>query len=293
MSFYPTVIPDDTNYPDRTDDVDWIYAARYNEIKNEVIALCKELGISPSGASATLVARLALLALKSNVLEKDNTTAFTPDTDYKPATKKYVDDNAYGLKYPAFVYDVEGNKYCTVLIGQQLWMAQNLRVEQDPAGGAITSYLYTGADEEKEGRLYTWDDMMNGDGEGGQGLAPDGWHIPTDAEFKELERYLGMKQSQVDALEWRGVNEGKMLKSLDPVAAVASNGLNTFGFNALLTGNRNTDSNYYSRGTRTYLWSSTVGTTGAWLRRLYSTESNVARYDYDKANGFSVRCLKD
>lgn len=60
MSYYPTAIPNTTNYPDRTDDVDWIYAARYNEIKNEVIALAKELGVSPSGSQATVVARLNL-----------------------------------------------------------------------------------------------------------------------------------------------------------------------------------------------------------------------------------------
>jgi len=92
MSIYPAAIPNDTNYPDKTDDVDWIYAKLYNDLKEEVLALCKELGISPSGASATLVARLALLALKSNVLEKDNASAFTPDHDYEPATKKYVDE---------------------------------------------------------------------------------------------------------------------------------------------------------------------------------------------------------
>ena len=94
MAIYPAIIPTNTDYPNRTDDVHWVYAARYNEIKNEVIAICAELGISPSGASATVVARLALLALKSNVLELDNTTPFTPDADYEPATKKYHDDNS-------------------------------------------------------------------------------------------------------------------------------------------------------------------------------------------------------
>lgn len=94
MAFYPTAIPNTTNYPNRTDDVDWLYAERYNEIKNEVIALCTELGISPSGGSATVLIRLATLALKSNVLELDNVSAFTPDADYEPATKKYVDDAA-------------------------------------------------------------------------------------------------------------------------------------------------------------------------------------------------------
>lgn len=93
MPYYPTAIPTDENYPDRSDDVDWIYAARYNEIKNEVLAALAELGISPSGSSDTLAERLTLLALKSNVLELDNTTPFTPDADYEPATKKYVDDS--------------------------------------------------------------------------------------------------------------------------------------------------------------------------------------------------------
>lgn len=58
MPYYPTAIPNTTNYPNRTDDIDWIYAVRYNEIKNEMIALCAELGISPSGGYATVVARL-------------------------------------------------------------------------------------------------------------------------------------------------------------------------------------------------------------------------------------------
>lgn len=102
MAYYPTAIPNSTNYIDRTDDVHWIYAARYNEIKNEVLALCKELGISPSGGSATVVARLALLALKANVLELDNTTPFTPSGDYHPVTKKYFDDNAAPLDSPVF-----------------------------------------------------------------------------------------------------------------------------------------------------------------------------------------------
>lgn len=61
MPIYPTAIPDSGDYPDRVDDVDWIKAARYNEIKKEVIAICAELGISPSGSEATVAARLTAL----------------------------------------------------------------------------------------------------------------------------------------------------------------------------------------------------------------------------------------
>lgn len=89
---YPGAIPTAEDLPDRVDDVDWLYAARYNELKKELRAALIELGTDPSGASATIKDRLTLLALKTNVLELDNTTPFTPDADHEPATKKYVDD---------------------------------------------------------------------------------------------------------------------------------------------------------------------------------------------------------
>jgi len=68
MAIYPTGIPTNTNYPDRVDEQDWIKAARYNEIKKEVLALCTELGISPSGAYATVKARLDAVSFPSGVI---------------------------------------------------------------------------------------------------------------------------------------------------------------------------------------------------------------------------------
>lgn len=91
---YPTAIPTLTDLPDRVDGVDWVDAARYNELKKELRAALAELGTLPKGASADVKTRLGLLALKSNVLELDNTTVYTPTANYHPATKKYVDDAA-------------------------------------------------------------------------------------------------------------------------------------------------------------------------------------------------------
>jgi len=100
---YPTAIPTTDDLPNRADDVDWLYAARYNELKKELRAIMIELGISPSGASADVATRLGLLVLKSNVLELDNTTPFTPDADHEPATKKYVDDSVPSVPSDAVI----------------------------------------------------------------------------------------------------------------------------------------------------------------------------------------------
>ena len=61
---YPAAIPDEvTDLPDRLDDIDWIEAARYNELKKELVAVMTELGTDPAGASTDVKTRLALLAL--------------------------------------------------------------------------------------------------------------------------------------------------------------------------------------------------------------------------------------
>jgi len=134
MSIYPAAIPDNGDYPERTDDVDWIYAERYNEIKNEVIAICAELGINPRGASADVVTRLALLALKTNVLEKDNITEFVPSADYHPATKKFVDDSVFD---PAIPGEIGGTTPAAGTFTDLLMttgLAANLRMFANAAG---------------------------------------------------------------------------------------------------------------------------------------------------------------
>jgi len=58
VSLYPSTIPDTSDYPDRQDDIDWVTAERYNEIKNEVLAICQELGVLPKGSYSSVRARL-------------------------------------------------------------------------------------------------------------------------------------------------------------------------------------------------------------------------------------------
>jgi len=134
--------------------------------------------------------------------------------------------------------------------------------------------------------------MQGSTTEGAQGICPVGFHIPTDTEWKTLETYLGMTQAQADATGWRGTTQGTKLKEGG-----------TSGFNAPLSGYRDTPTGYYppyfqdvggvfayqSKGT--YLWSSTMSGANAWQRGLEKTPATAYRGNNPQAVGFSVRCL--
>jgi len=103
------------------------------------------------------------------------------------------------------VTDIDGNIYETVQIGNQLWMAENLKVTHyqnsdeipyiynDPQHGAYTNYSNNAENLAVYGRLYNWFGVNDE-----RGLCPDNWHIPSDDEFKSLEMYLGMSESEAN-----------------------------------------------------------------------------------------------
>ncbi len=127
--------------------------------------------------------------------------------------------------------------------------------------------------------------------EGAQGICPTGWHVPTDTEWKTLEMALGMTQTEADAIDWRGADQGNQLKT----AADCSGGINcgSSGFLALLAGIRVTDGSFLFRGTSPFFWSSTESGSSAWDRDLYLLEARVTRFTLPNAFGVSVRCVKD
>lgn len=207
------------------------------------------------------------------------------------------------------VTDVDGNVYQTVQIGNQEWMAENLKVTRYRNGEAIpnvTGYsewqgLINGAYSNFEnndnyvstyGRLYNWyavDDSRN--------IAPAGWHVATDAEWKQLEMYLGMSQTEADDSGWRGTDEGGKLKEAGTTHWNSPNtgATNSSGFTALPGGYRGNGGTFYSMGYSAYFWSSTEGGSNyAWYRTLGYYGSAVGRYSYgDRRYGFSVRCVRD
>lgn len=206
------------------------------------------------------------------------------------------------------VIDIEGNNYKTVKIGDQWWMAENLKVTKYRNGDAIPNvtndtewanlstggycnYEHNEANVAIYGRLYNWyaiNDPRN--------LAPEGWHVPTDEDWKKLEMYLGMSRSEADKSFIRGTNEGGKLKETGTAHWSEPNegATNESGFSALPGGARSSDGQIGNMGNYALFWASTtLNNFYAWGRRLNYNNSGVYRIDFSKPSGFSMRFVKD
>jgi len=196
----------------------------------------------------------------------------------------------------------DGQTYKTVTIGNQTWMAENLKylpsVSPSSEGSSSSPYYYvygykgTSVSEAKAtknyaryGVLYNWPAAVN--------ACPAGWHLPSDDEWKTLEMYLGMSQSEADGISWRGTDEGKKMKSTSGWYS-NGNGTNSSGFNALPGGYRSGDGSFYDLGNFGIWWPATeYNSNDAWYRRLSYSYDGVDRYHNYKGYGFNVRCVRD
>lgn len=218
------------------------------------------------------------------------------------------DPNCCESDCPPTVTDYDGNTYFTVEIGSQCWMAQNLKITHYRNGDPIPNvtdagtwyWLSTGAycdynndpgNVETYGRLYNWNAVDDS-----RSIAPEGWHVPTDSEWKQLEMYLGMSQAEADATGQRGTDEGGKLKEMGTMHWNSPNtgATNESGFTALPGGYRSNGGNFGNVGVTAYFWCSTeLGSVSAWARLLGYSYSKVYRQHYNKQDGFSVRCVRD
>ena len=169
---------------------------------------------------------------------------------------------------------------------EQMWAKEDLKVthfrngepiplvQDDDEWSKLTTAAYCVT---KEGNyLYNWYAVNDP-----RGLAPEGWHVPTDEEWTALTDHLGgedvagknMKSSHSDDLSW--------------------NGNNSSGFSGLLGGLRFNNGDFHYAGDYGYWWSSSPYDSYAWYRELSSGNDYVNRYSGNLQNGFSVRCLMD
>lgn len=209
------------------------------------------------------------------------------------------------------VTDADGNIYKTIKIGNQWWMAENLKSTKYSNGALIQSVTdetewsnlskgaYCNFDNKPDnavtyGHLYNWYAINDSNK-----LAPTGWHIPSDEDWKILERELGMSEAQSNEFGWRGGNEGDKLKIEAPKGWTEVSpvwGTNTSGFTALAGACRLFNGGIAEPGlfACAFWWtSSSSSNKEAYYRHLDKKNSAIFRSYTYKNYGFSVRCVKD
>ena len=202
-----------------------------------------------------------------------------------------IDDPCDGIT----TINYEGQTYNIVGIADQCWMKENLNYET----GNSWCYNENPTNCTTYGRLYDWATIMNGETSsntvpsGVQGICPSGWHLPSDEEWKTLEMYLGMSQSEANNTGWRGTDEGKKLKSTSGWDS-GGNGTDAVGFSALPGGNCDLGGHFSGLGYFGDWWLATeYSSTRAWVRGLPYNTDKINRGNSYKEYGFSVRCVKD
>jgi len=193
--------------------------------------------------------------------------------------------------------DIDGNSYKTVQIGNQIWMAENLKVTHYRNGeaipnitsrdewskletGAYCSYDNKPAFAETYGLLYNWyavDDNRR--------LAPKDWRIPSDEDWQQFidflggDRIAGGKLKENGIRHWQSPNKGAT---------------DEYGFSALPGGYRYKNGSFDNLLIFTYFWSATKCRKNfAWRRVMFYNDIDISRYNNHKQNGFSVRCIRD
>lgn len=214
------------------------------------------------------------------------------------------------------VTDIDGNTYSTVIIGDQEWMAENLRVSRYRNGDALLFdqpfkewqkssegiWAYYDNDQSYNnlyGKLYNWYATIDS-----RGLCPTGWRVPTDEDWQILTEF-------VDPNAWGNNNTlGTKLKSRrqvnSPLGGEYSTnvhprwdehstkyGTDNFGFGALPGGTYTQGNSFTHLGQFAYFWSTTESQEKqAWVRSIKFSNRGMSRGQYLKSIGLSVRCIK-
>ena len=199
----------------------------------------------------------------------------------------------------------DSSSYSTVQIGNQCWMSANLNLGtmisssyNQANNDTIEKFCYNDQEDSCDvyGGLYQWNEMMNYvSASGAQGVCPTGWHIPSDAEWKTMEMALGMSQQSADSTDWRGTNEGGMLKDTGTIYWNTPNtgATNSSGFTALGTGFRTATSSFDYLKNRGTIWTSSQTGGLPLIRRLDFNTSKIYRNTSQYNKGRTVRCVRD
>ncbi len=238
-----------------------------------------------------------------------NLTGLTPNTNFH--IRAYATNSvgtAYGpdLSFTTLntsstsVTDIDGNTYQLVTICSQVWTKSNLNVSKyrngdiipqvtDPTlwtnltTGAWCYYANTTANGTTYGKLYNWYAVNDP-----RGLAPVGFHVPSNAEWDTLRACLGG-----DALAGGAMKEAGNAHWIANTDATNSSGFTGLPGGALYQGDLGITGTFQGIGEYGYFWSTTPVLTSAWYRQLHNFNGYIVKASLYNQNGFSVRCIKD
>ena len=198
--------------------------------------------------------------------------------------------------------DINGNTYQVVKIGNQWWMAENLKVIHycngdaipnvtdnttwfNLSNGAYCNYANNPDNVATYGRLYNWYTVNDS-----RGIAPEGWRVAGNADWNTVANNLGGHSVAGGKMKTTGTIEEETGLWHYPNTGAT----NESGFSALPGGYRLADGNFYDLGYSTFFWSSSeLNSSHAWYQVLFYLLEDVRRYDEFKQDGFSVRCVRD
>ena len=204
------------------------------------------------------------------------------------------------------VTDIDGNNYGSVIIGNQEWMSENLKVSRyrngDPiptnlsdvawastTSGACAIYDNDASNNTTYGKLYNWYAVADP-----RALCPTGWHVPGDLEWYSMENFLDTSINDPNLSSIRGSVIGSRLKAISSLWLSGSSGSNNLsGFSALPGGGRLNNGPFSSIGNLGVWWSGSANSELLSWARLIDSDTYNTRGTWNKSTGMSVRCLKD
>jgi len=215
-----------------------------------------------------------------------------------------LEDVNHDIVFPdvfKFEDERDGKEYSALKIGSLDWMVENLAYlpyVDDPAEVSSVKklyyvYSYEGGDVNeakgteyfgKYGVLYNWRAAIN--------ACPEGWRLPTDDDWKSLEMYLGMDESELEMENWRSFGDiGIKLK--DSIGWLSGYGDNSSWFNAKPGGYNGYDGGSFGEGSAASFWASVkCSDQFAWCRSLSANEIGIFRSCAYTRYGYSVRCVR-
>ena len=293
-----------------------LFSGNYNDLTNKptIPTVPSNVSVFNNDAHYITEAQLnALLATMNNTIDSlRNRIGELEMHQTQPQTDTAIMAHAcLGL---ATVTDYDLNVYNTVQIGNQCWMRENLRSTHYADGTAIaagttssttTAYYYPLQGDFTYGYLYNWKAVMRNSSNsqsnpsGVQGVCPNGWHVPSDAEWDELQNYVSSQSHYL----CNGDNNNVAKALAAKTGWVSSTGTcavgniqvsnNATGFSALPAGH-NYGGSYTNYGTAATFWSSTeAGSANTFDRSVDYSNAVFTRSNHPKGYGFSVRCLRD